>query len=353
MPKTTRVIRFHKTGGPEVLKVEELPLPEPKGSEVSMRVNAIALSRPDILWREGSYFEEPVLPAGIGYDAAGVVESVGPEVKTLKVGDHVSTFPAASLLDYTAHGEAVIYPEDALLVYPRNLDPGQAAAVNSGLLAAYFAFVELAGVRPNQFVVITAASSSMGIAAIQLAKALGAKTIAVTRSEAKRKHLTTAGADHVVIAGIDDVQETVLEITGLGGADAVYDGVGGPGLEELVWATRRFGHVIVYGHLGAMEDKTPLPLGACFLRGLNLRTSYKIFDFTGHPRLGIPANRESIERAKRFVFDGLASKLLQPKIDRVFGGLEEYAAAHDYMGKNAQIGKIIVVLNEATAHQEE
>src|SRR5690349_9451183 len=118
MPKTTRVIRFHKTGGPEVLKVEELPLPEPKGSEVSMRVNAIALSRPDLLWREASYFEEPVLPAGIGYDAAGVVESVGPEVKTLKVGDHVSTFPAASLLDYTAHGEAVIYPEDALLVYP-------------------------------------------------------------------------------------------------------------------------------------------------------------------------------------------------------------------------------------------
>jgi NADPH:quinone reductase-like Zn-dependent oxidoreductase len=353
MDKTTRVIRFHETGGPEVLKVEELPLREPKGGEVSMRVNAIALSRTDILWREGSYFEEPVLPAGIGYDAAGVVESVGPEVKTLKVGDHVSTFPAVSLLDYTAHGEAIIYPEDALFVYPRNLNLGQAAAVNSGLFAAYFAFVELAGVQPNQYVVITAASSSMGIAAIQLAKASGAKIVAVTRSETKREDLTASGADHVVIAGIDDVQETVLEITGGDGVDVVYDGVGGPGLEELVWATKRFGHVIVYGHLGAMEDTTRLPLGACFLRGLNLHASYKIFDFTGHSGLRIPPNRGAIERAKRFVFDGLASELFKPKIDRVFAGLEEYAAAHDYMGTKAQVGKIIVALDGAHAGQKE
>src|SRR5258707_893704 len=329
MDKSVRVIRFHKTGGPEVLKAEELLLPKPTGSEVLMRVNAIALTRTDILWREGSYFEEPVLPAGIGYDAAGVVELVGPEVKTFKVGDRVSTFPAVSLLNYTAHGEAAIYPEDALLVYPRNLNSREAASVTSGLFAAYFALIELAGLQPNQYVVITAASSSMGIAAIQLAKALGAKIVAVTRSEAKGQHLTTVGADHVVFAGIDDVQETVLEITGGDGVDVVYDGVGGPGLEELVWATKRFGHVIVYGYLGAMESTTPLPLGACFLRGLNLHTSFRIFDFTGHSRLGIPPNREAIARAKKFVFDGLASKLFQPKIDRVFVGLEEYAAAHD------------------------
>ena len=345
MGKTTRVVRFHQNGGPEVLKIEELLLLEPKGSEIRMRVHAIALSRIDVLWREGSYFEEPVWPAMIGYDAAGVVESVGPEVKTLTVGDRVSTFPAVSLLDYTAHGEAIIYPEDALLVYPRNLSSEQAAAANSGLLAAYFALAELAGVRPNRYVVITAASSSMGIAAIQVAKALGAKTVAVTRSEMKRQHLITAGADHVAIAGVDDVQEAVLEITGGRGPDVVYDGVGGPGLEELVWVTRRLRHVIVYGCLGAMEDMTPLPLGACFLRGLNLHISYKIFDFTGHSRLGIPPNLEAIQRAKRFVFDGLASNRFKPKIDRIFAGLEEYAAAHQYMSTNAQIGKIIVALS--------
>jgi NADPH:quinone reductase-like Zn-dependent oxidoreductase len=240
-----------------------------------------------------------------------------------------------------------------LFVYPQNLNSRQAAAVNSGLFAAYFAFVELADVQPNQHVMITAASSSMGIAAIQLAKAMGAEIVAVTRSEKKREHLTAAGADHVVIAGIDDVQEAVLDITAGDGADVIYDGVGGPGLEELVWATKRFGHVIVYGHLGAMDDTTPLPLGACFLRGLNLHTSYKIFDFTGHSRLRITPNRGAIERAKRFIFDGLASERFKPKIDRVFVGLEEYAAAHDYMGTNAQVGKIIVALNGANAGQKD
>jgi NADPH:quinone reductase-like Zn-dependent oxidoreductase len=353
MDKTARVIRFHKTGGPEVLKAEELRLPKPKGSEVLMRVNAIALTRTDILWREGAYFEEPVLPSGIGYDAAGVVELIGPEVKIFRVGDRVSTFPAVSLLNYTAHGEAAIYPEDALFVYPQNLNSRQAAAVNSGLFAAYFALVELAGVQPNRYVMITAASSSMGVAAIQMAKAVGAKVVAVTRSEEKREHLTAAGADHVVIAGIDDVQEAVLDITAGDGADVIYDGVGGPGLEELVWVTKRFGHIIVYGHLGAMEDTTPLPLGACFLRGLNLHTSYKIFDFTGHSRLGIAPNRGAIERAKQFIFDGLASERFKAKIDRVFVGLEQYAAAHDYMGTNVQVGKIIVALNGASVGQKE
>src|SRR5271166_5730279 len=138
MNETTKVVRFHRTGGPEVLRIEEIRRPKPKGSEVLVRVQAEALSRPDLVWREGSYFEEPLFPAQIGHDAAGVVESVGPEVKNLKVGDHVSTFPAVSLLDYAAHGENIVYPETALHVYPMVLTPVQAAAVNTGLFTAYF-----------------------------------------------------------------------------------------------------------------------------------------------------------------------------------------------------------------------
>src|SRR5271163_3508011 len=186
MNETSKVIRFHKTGGPEVLRIEEIRRPKPTGNEVLVRVQAVALSRPDLVWREGSYFEEPEFPAQIGYDAAGVVESVGPEVKNLNVGDRVSTFPTVSLLDYTAHGETMVYPETALHVYPENLTPVQAAAVNTGLFTAYFALVELAGLKRDQYVVVTAASSSMGVAAIQMSRAIGAKSIAVTRSEIKK-----------------------------------------------------------------------------------------------------------------------------------------------------------------------
>src|SRR5258707_15821292 len=109
MSKSVRVIRFHETGGPEVLKVEEITLPEPRGKEVLVRVLAIGLSRVDPLWREGTYFEEPRLPADIGYCAAGVVEPIGPEGQTIRVGHHGSTIPAPSLSDHTAHGEMILY----------------------------------------------------------------------------------------------------------------------------------------------------------------------------------------------------------------------------------------------------
>src|ERR1700745_4497543 len=115
MNETTKVIRFYKTGAPEVLRVEDVRRPQPLGNEVLIRVQALALSRLDLLWREGSYCEEPQFPAQIGYEAAGVVESVGPEVKSLNVGDPVSTFPAVSLTDYAAHGGILRYPGRARL----------------------------------------------------------------------------------------------------------------------------------------------------------------------------------------------------------------------------------------------
>jgi NADPH:quinone reductase-like Zn-dependent oxidoreductase len=345
MDKTAKMIRFHQTGRPDVLKVEDALLRGPQAGEVLVRMQAFGLSRIDALWREGSYFEQPVFPSGIGYDAAGVIESVGPGVHRVKAGDRVSTLPAVSLIDYPAHAEVVVYPENALFTHPQNLSAEQAASVNLGLFTAYFALVELARMESDQFVVITAASSSMGTAAIQVAKALGARCIAVTRSEGKRKRLLQAGADHVVVAGADDVQEAILEITHGEGAHVVYDGVAGPGLEELVWATRRRGSVIVYGHLGAMDATTRLPLGACFLRGINLYPSFKVFDYTGNHKLGISQNPAAIERAKSFIAAGLASGILQATIDRVFTGLREYVAAHKYIGDNTQTGKIIVSLN--------
>jgi NADPH2:quinone reductase len=344
MKKAVKVIRFDKTGGSDVLRIEEIQLSRLRANEVLVRVQALTISRPDLLWRQGIYFEEPELPALIGYDAAGVVESVGAEVKTLKVGDRVSTFPAVSLLDYTAHAECIIYPETALLVYPRNITPVQAAAVNTGLFTAYFALVELADLKRDQHVVITAAGSSMGIAAVQIAKAIGTKIIAVTRSEAKEEALLAIGADRVIIAGHEDVQETILDWTDGLGAEVIYDAVAGPGLEELVWATKRSGHVIVYGHLGAMEHGTLLPLGACFLRAINVHASFRVFAFTGHPGLGLKANSAAIDRAKKFISEGLASELFSAKIDRVFFGLDQYAAAHRYMEANNRIGKIALAL---------
>jgi NADPH2:quinone reductase len=344
MQVRTKLIRFNQIGGPDVLRIEEAALPEPQGKDVLIKVEALGLGRTDVLWRSGRYVEEPIFPARIGYDAAGRIEAIGPDVVGLNVGDRVSTFPAVSLRDYGAHGENILYPDQALLRYPENLSPVEAAAVNTGLFTAYFALVELAGLERGQYLVVTAASSSTGIAALQLAKQIGAKSIALTRSAAKASELVAAGATRVLVAGDADVRKTIVEITDGLGADVVYDAVAGPGLEELVWATKRLGQVIVYGALGGEAGATSLPFGACFLRGVKLHAGFRVFDFTGDSRLGLSTRRQATARAKKSICRGLASGVFTAKIDRTFYGLDAYAAAHQYLESGAQIGKIIVSL---------
>jgi NADPH:quinone reductase len=344
MNRKTRVIRFHRTGGPEVLQIDEIELPTLKNNEVLLKMDALAISRADILWREGDYVEDPILPAQIGYEGAGVVDSIGPKVKTIRPGDRVSTFPAASLVEYAAHGEKIVYPESSLLTYPPNLNPAQAASANTALFLAYFALVELAALRQGRFVVITAATASTGIAALQLAKRLGAKCIAITRSSSRRVELTSAGADHVIVAGEEDIRDAIIDLTDGLGADLIYDAVGGPGLEELVWATRRLARIIVYGALGNGTAETKIPLGACFIRGVTVYAGVTIFDFTGNRRLGIAPDRAAIKRAKTFIAEGLAAEIFTPKIDRVFVGLEQYRLAQQYMETPGRKGKVVISL---------
>ena len=345
MKPTNRIIRFHRTGGPEVLQIDEIELAALKDNEVLIRVEALALCRADMLWREGSYVEDTVLPAQIGYDAAGVVRSVGPKVKTVKPGDRVSTVPACSLIDYGAHGEKIIYPENALFVHPPDLSPEEASSVNTELFLAYFALVELAELQSCQYVVVTAATATTGIAALQLAKMLGAKSIAVTRSGSKRGELIAAGANNVIVVGEEDVRDVIFDITNGLGADLIYDAVGGPGIEELAWATKRLGRIIIYGALGATDEETRLPLGACFFRGVKVHAGITIFDYTGNRRLRLSPKPEAVNRAKEFITKGLATGNFTPKIDRVFNGLGEYQLAHQYMATNGRNGRIIVSLH--------
>jgi NADPH:quinone reductase-like Zn-dependent oxidoreductase len=341
---TTKVIRFHRTGGPEVLQIDEIELRAPHANEVVLLVEALALCRADLLWREGSYLEDPVLPARIGYDAAGIVQSVGANVRSVKPGDRVSTFPACSLADYGAHGQEILYPARSLLVDPPNLSPEEATSVNTELFLAYFTLVELAGLRPGQYVVVTGATASTGIAALQLVNMLGGRSIALTRSESKKGELVAAGADHVILVGEEDVRDTVLDITDGLGADVIYDAIGGPGLEELAWATNRLGRIVTYGALGAEAGETRLPLGACLLRGVKVHAGVTVFDYTGNRRLRIPPKPEAIKRAKTFIANGLAGGNFTPKIDRVFNGLEEYQLAHEYMVTNDGNGRVVVSL---------
>ncbi|HEX3473340.1 MAG TPA: alcohol dehydrogenase catalytic domain-containing protein, partial [Silvibacterium sp.] len=164
MPK---VVRFHQLGGPENLRIEDLPLRELRKGEVKLRVQAIGLNRAESMFYHGMYLEDPKLPSTLGYEAAGVVKEVGPGVDTDWIAKTVATIPAFSMIEYGMVGEEVIAPVAALGEYPPNLSPVEGAAIWMQYMTAYGALVEFGHVTAGDFVLITAASSSVGLAAIQ------------------------------------------------------------------------------------------------------------------------------------------------------------------------------------------
>lgn len=327
-----RIVRFHKTGGPEVLQFDELPLAEPGQGEVRIKVEALGLNRAEAQFRMGLYLERPHLPSRLGYEAAGVVDALGPGVQGFKIGDRVSTIPAFSQGKFGVYGESAVVPAAAVAHYPDNLSAAEGAAIWMQYLTAYGGLVELGGLVRGEPVLITAASSSVGLAAIQIAKRLGAVAIATTRGPGKKDLLLQAGADHVVVTDQENVSQRTKTITDGKGVRLIFDAVGGPFVEKLAKAASPGGTLIIYGLL-SMEP-TPFPLGQALAKGLSLR-GYTLFEISGFP--------DKLNRAKQFVYEGLESGALVPRIDRTFP-LDQIAEAHRYLEASQQVGKIVVTV---------
>ena len=328
----TRIVRFHEVGGPDVLRfedVEETPGPD----EVQIDVRAIGLNRAEAMFRAGQYLEDPKFPARIGYEAAGTVAALGPGVTGLTVGQRVASVPGFSMNKYGAYGERVIVPSWAAVPTPDNLTDEQAAAVWMQYLTAWGALIYIAKLSAGESVLISAASSSVGLAAIQIANSVGATPIALTRGSRKAKALSDAGAAHVIATAEQDLVAEVKRITGDKPPRVAFDPVGGPIVEKLCAALGRGGILFQYGALST--EPTPLPLFAVLGKGLTIR-GYTLFEFTQVP--GAP-----LKSGIDFVLKGLADGKLKPLIGKTFK-LDEIAAAHRYMEANEQIGKIVVTV---------
>lgn len=323
-----RVVRFHRLGGPQVLQVDQVEVGPPGPGEVRIRVAAIGLNRVEAMFRSGG-FGAPPLPATIGYEAAGVIDAVGEGVAGVQVGDRVATLPGLPMERYGTYGEAILYPADWLIPQPDALSLEDAAAAWMQYLTAY-ALIAIADLRPGDDVVITAASSSVGLAAIQIANLIGARPIAVTRGRAKAQALLQHGAAEVVVTDEQDLVAAMRELTQGRGARVIFDAVAGDTIADLAEIASPRGMIIVYGALAGGTGT--LPLQTAMLKSLTIR---------GYAMNDLMADPQTRRAAVAFITEGLVSGKLKPVIDQVFP-LEAIAEAHRRLESNLQLGKILV-----------
>lgn len=328
----TRVVRFHEVGGPEVLRIDDLDVRPPRPDEVQIRVKALGLNRAEAMFRSGTYIEMPALPAGLGYEAAGIIEQVGNAVEDLAPGDGVSVIPAISMIPWPTYGELINVPARLAVKHPASLSWDEAAALWMAYLTAYGALIDIANLRAGDFVAITAASSSVGLAAIQAAKMVGATPIAVTRTGDKVKALRDAGASHVIATAQEDLEARLKETAGTRGVRVVFDPIGGPIFEPLTAAMSRGGILLQYGALS--PEPTPFPLFAALSKSLTLR-GYLVHEITSDPT--------RLEAAKAFILKGVELGTLRPIIAKSFP-FDQIVEAHRFLEGNTQFGKVVVTV---------
>jgi len=323
-----RAVVFDEFGGPDVMHVVEEPVVEPGVGEVRVRIEAFAVNPLDQMMRSGTSPAPVPLPhARLGVEGTGVIDALGPEVSGLKAGDPVilTAIPDASVRG--SYAEYTTVPASRVIARPAGLGITEAAAIWVAHSTAYGALVEKAGMRPGDYVLITAASGGVGRAAMQIANQIGAVPIAVTRHSAKKGDLLAAGAAAVIAADHDDVAEAVRRYTGGIGADIVLDLVMGPGLADLVQAARLGGTLVIAGAL----DPRPAPFPSAPLTIFR----YRSFEHT--------LDVDAVKRMAAFLNAGVRLGTLRPAIDIVFA-LDDVVDAHRHLEKGIHAGKIIVTV---------
>jgi NADPH2:quinone reductase len=325
------VIREH--GGPDVLRLEDVPVPEPAGADVRVRHVAIGVNFVDTQHRVGEPYpvELPLIP---GVEGAGVVDAVGPDVQALAVGDRVG-YAGHMGGDYAAY---TLVPEARLVPVPPAVTFEQAAASLMQGMTAHAMATSVHAIEAGETVVVHAATSGVGQFLVQLAKRRDATVIATVSSPAKADPAAAFGADHVIVLSTTDFEAETLRLTGGDGVHVVYDSLGRPTFDQGLRVLRARGHMVVYG----LSAGPVPPLDINRLSGI-----------TGYPERGSlsvtwatlsdhASRREDLLWHARALFDGIAAGELQVPIARTYP-LAEAAAAHRLMEERTTVGKILLI----------
>ncbi|MEJ2408780.1 MAG: zinc-dependent alcohol dehydrogenase family protein [Novosphingobium sp.] len=329
MPKA-RVIKFDKHGDPSVLEPHEVYVPDPPKGHVRINVKAAGLNRAEINFRSGATVS-PRFPSTIGYEAAGLIDAVGEEVEGFECGDRVAVLPGLDMEAYGTYAELLNYPADMVVKMPAGQSFVEAAATWMQYLTAY-ALIDPAGVQAGDDVLITAASSSVGTAAIQIARATGAVPIALTSRREKVETLRRHGASHVFVTSDKDWTEAVVrQCSGLG-PRVVFDAVGEKLTPALIDVIGPGGVLVNYGILSG----STMPIAA----SVAIRKELTLYFYTTRRVFREPERKR---QAIAFIFDGIQSGHLAPVIDRTFP-FADVAQAHRYLEGGSGLGKVVLTL---------
>ncbi len=316
-------------GEASALQLGEIGSPEPGPDEVRVDVRAIGINRADVIQRKGFYPPPPGFdPRVPGLEYAGVVAAVGDRVQSRAVGDAVM-----GLVGGGAYAENVLVHERDTLDVPDGMSLNDAAAVPEAFLTAYRAVFLEAGLKPGQWCLIRGATSGVGLAALQLIRALGARSIATSRTQERLDAIESIGFDLGLVDGDDGVADIVQQRAG--GAHVVLDFVGAAALKDNLAALRAEGTQVLVGLMSGR--KSEIDLGAMLMRRLRL---------VAMTMRSLPLERK-IELAQMFndrLLPLFEAGTLRPVVDRVFG-FEDAVAAHEYMESGAHSGKLVLSLD--------
>jgi putative PIG3 family NAD(P)H quinone oxidoreductase len=328
-----RVVRISRPGGPEVLELGEAALPRPGPGEIRVRVHASGLNRADLLQRRGHYPAPPGFPQDVpGLEYAGVVDEVGQGARLFKAGDAVM-----GLIGGGGYAEAVVVHEREAVRAPRAASPVQAGAIPEAFMTAYDALFGQLGLAAGESVLIHAAGSGVGTAAVQLARAAGARVIGTSRTVEKLHRAGELGLDFGIVADEAGAwAQVVREATGGRGVDVILDLVGAPYVEGNLAAIASRGRWIVVGVTGG-------PTAPFDLRALMSRRA----SVTGTVLRARPLE-EKIALAREFearVVPQFEKLALRAVVDGTFPP-ERAADAHGQLEENRSFGKLLIVWRE-------
>jgi NADPH2:quinone reductase len=308
MPKA---IRIHETGGPEVMRLEELDPGAPGEGQLLVKHTAIGLNYIDVYDRTGLY--PMALPAGLGREAAGFVLAVGKKVRGFKQGDRI----AYTLTTTGAYCEARNVPADRVVKIPSGISNEQAAVLMLKGLTAHYLLRGTHRVQRGDALLIHAAAGGVGLLLTQWARALGAKVIGVVGSEAKAAIAKQHGCHHVLVSGRDDIVAQVKKLTKGAGVDVVYDSVGKDTFMLSLDCLRPRGLMVSYGN--ASGPVPPVSLLELSKRGSLFVTRPTLFSYI--------AKRSELEAAARETFAAVKKKQLKIRINQRYR-LADAAQAH-------------------------